>query len=213
MDDVIEVSLEDCTNSLQDVTNIRKVDDRNEPLTKLEMEEYRKMAGKISWLANSTRPDLSFTALQMSKNNKEATISDLRDVDRVLKKVRERESKMKCEHIWDKGEINVVGIGDASFKTGDKAVGGFMLFLTNSLMTRASPIYWKAKQIDRVCHSLKDAETLNLLTIVEDSVYAASQMEQMLYGDVLRRIPIYLFTDSESTLESVTSSKQIVIKP
>ena len=48
--------------------------------------------------------------------------------------------------------------------------------------------------------------------MVEDSVYAASQMEQMLYGDVLRRIPIHLFTDSESTLESVTSSKQIVTK-
>ena len=106
----------------------------------------------------------------------------------------------------------VVGIGDASLKTGDKAVGGVILFLTNSSMTRASPIYWKAKQIDRVCHSSKDAETLNLLTMVEDSVYAASQLEQMLYGDVLRRIPIRLFTDSESTLESVTSSKQIVTK-
>ena len=79
-------------------------------------------------------------------------------------------------------------------------------------MTRASLIYWKAKQIDRVCHSSKDAKTLNLLTMVEDSVYAASQLEQMLYGDVLRRIPIRLFTDSESTLESVTSSKQIVTK-
>ena len=89
VDDGIEVSMEDYTNSLQDVKNIRKVDNHNEPLTKLEMKEYRKMTGKISWLANSTRPDLSFTALQMSKNNKEATISDLRDVNRVLKKVRE----------------------------------------------------------------------------------------------------------------------------
>ena len=93
-----------------------------------------------------------------------------------------------------------------------KEVCGVILFLTKSSITRASPIYWKVKQIDRVCHSLKDAETLNLLTMVEDSVYAASQLEQMLYGDVLRRIPICLFTDSESTLESVTSSKQIVTK-
>ena len=48
--------------------------------------------------------------------------------------------------------------------------------------------------------------------MVEDSVYAARQLEQMLYGDVLRRIPICLFTDSESMLESVASSKQIVTK-
>ena len=106
----------------------------------------------------------------------------------------------------------IVGIGDTSLKTGDKAIGGGILFLTNSSMTRAPPIYWKVNPIDRVCHSSKDAETLNLLTMVEDSVYAANQLEQMLYGDILRRIPIHLFTDSKSTLESIASSKQIVTK-
>ena len=37
-------------------------------------------------------------------------------------------------------------------------------------------------------------------------------MEQLLYGEVTGRIPIHLFTDSESTLESVASSKQVVTK-
>ena len=78
----------------------------------------------------------------------------------------ECESKLKYEHIGEKEDLMIVGIGDASLKTGDKAVGGVMLFLTNSLMTRASQIYRKSKQIDRVCHSSKDAETLNLLTRV-----------------------------------------------
>ena len=145
--------MEDYTNSLEDIKEIRKVEDRNEPLTKLEMKEYRKMTGKIAWLANSTRPDLSFTALRMSKNSKEATISDLRDVNRILTKVRECKSRVKYEHIGDKDDLMIVGIGDASLKTGDKAIGGVILFLTNSSMTRASPIYWKVKQIDRVCHS------------------------------------------------------------
>ena len=34
----------------------------------------------------------------------------------------------------------------------------------------------------------------------------------MLHGDISRRIPIRLFTDSEATLESVAFSKQIVTK-
>ena len=106
----------------------------------------------------------------MSKNNNEATISDLRDVSSILKKVREQESKIKYKHIGNKDDLMVVGSGHPSLKTGDKAVGGVILFLTNSSMTRASQIYWKAKQIDRVCHSSKDAETLNLLTMVEDSL-------------------------------------------
>ena len=61
-----------------------------------------------------------------------------------------------------------------------------------------------------VCHSSKDAETLNLLKMVEDSVYAARQLEHLLYGEVSGRIPIRQFADLESTLESVASSKQIV---
>ena len=89
VDDTIKVSMEDYTNSLQDIKNIRRVKDRNEPLTKFEMKEYRKITGKIAWLANSTRPDLFFTALQVLKNNKEATISNLSDASRILKKVRE----------------------------------------------------------------------------------------------------------------------------
>ena len=58
----------------------------------------------------------------------------------------------------------------------------------------------------------KMQKLINLLTMVEYSVYAAIQLEQMLYGDVLRRIPICLFTDSESLFKSVASSKQIVTK-
>ena len=70
----------------------------------------------------------------------------------------------------------ILGIGDTSFNTDDKAVGGVFLFLANSTMSRASPIYQKAKQIYQVCHSSKDAETLNLLKIVEDLVFAANQL-------------------------------------
>ena len=80
----IEVSMEDYTNSLEDIRDIRQVEDRNELLTKLKMKEYRKITGQIAWLANSTRPDLSFAAFRMSKNSKEATISDLRDINRIL---------------------------------------------------------------------------------------------------------------------------------
>ena len=45
-------------------------------------------------------------------------------------------------------DLMVGDIGDASLKTGDKAVGEVFLFLTNSSMTTASPIYLKVKQID-----------------------------------------------------------------
>ena len=92
VEDGIEIYMEDYSQSLKDVTEIRKVEDRKEELSKLEMKLYRKMTGKIAWLANSTRPNLCYLAMQMSKKNQGATIADLRDVNRSLKRVRERES-------------------------------------------------------------------------------------------------------------------------
>ena len=48
--------------------------------------------------------------------------------------------------------------------------------------------------------------------MVEDAVLTSRQLELLLYRDVMHRIPVYLFTDSESTLESIASSKQISTK-
>ena len=79
MNDGIEVQMEDYVESIEEIKEIRKAD-REEDLTKLELKEYRKMTGKLSWLANSTCPDLSYTALAMSKKNNSAKIKDLRDI-------------------------------------------------------------------------------------------------------------------------------------
>ena len=58
------------------------------------MKEYRKFTGKLSWLTQGTRPDLSFTALTISKKNNSATIADLHKMNKVLKKVLSKENEM-----------------------------------------------------------------------------------------------------------------------
>ena len=56
--DGIEIEMADYVDSLKDIKEIRKAD-KDDNLTKQEIKEYRKVTGKLSWLANSTRPDLS----------------------------------------------------------------------------------------------------------------------------------------------------------
>ena len=121
----------------------------------------------------------------MSKKNQGATISNLRDVNRVLKRVREKEIKIKYGYLGDVDNLVIVGIGDASYKQEDIVIGGVLIFLDHSSLTCALPIYWKSKQIEQVCQSCKDAETLNLLKMVDDTVLAARQLELLLYGDIL----------------------------
>ena len=84
-----------------------------------------------------------------------------------------------------------------------------MIVLTNENMTKASPLMWKAKQIDRVCHSSKDAETLSMTKMIIELVYMARHVEILLYGDYRKRMDVRILTDSEPTLESIASTKQI----
>ena len=67
--------MQDYVGSLEEMREIRKAA-RDDPLTRAELKVFRKMTGKLSWLANSTRPDLSYTALAMSKKNTTAQIKD-----------------------------------------------------------------------------------------------------------------------------------------
>ena len=120
----------------------------------------------------------------MSKKNQEATISDLRDINQILKKFRDKESLIRYKHLGDTDNLVIVGIRDASYKQDDKTIDGVILLLANSSLTCASPIYWKSKQIERVCHNSKDAETLNLMRMVDDAVLTARKLEVLLYGDI-----------------------------
>ena len=83
------------------------------------------------------------------------------------------------------------------------------MFLADDTMRTASPLYWKSKQIGRVCYSFKDSETLTNSKIVDDVIFMSRQLELLLYGDYRKRIPIHLCTDSEGTLESIASKKQL----
>ena len=45
--------------------------------------------------------------------------------------------------------------------------------------------------------------------MVVDPIFTARQVEIPLFGDYRKRVKVRLFTDSEVTLESIASSKQI----
>ena len=56
------------------------------------------------------------------------------------------------------------------------------------------------------------AETLILNKLVKDAVFAARQIKALLYCNYEKIIMIHLYTDSEGTLESIASTKQIIRK-
>ena len=109
--DGIEISMEDYAKSLEEI-QIRDAK-ADETLTRDELKVLRKFVGKLNWLAANTRPDLAIYALELAKRQKKATIKDLREINRVLKKVKEKESKVLFTKIGEKDELSVIGVSDA----------------------------------------------------------------------------------------------------
>ena len=79
--------------------------------------------------------------------------------------------------------LEIIGIGDASYKCDKKSVGGDLIFIKEAHSNRASLVYWKTKQIQKVTHSSKDAETLNVSKLLDDAVFLARQLEMLLFGE------------------------------
>ena len=48
--------------------------------------------------------------------------------------------------------------------------------------------------------------------MIDDAVFAARQIKILLYGNYKKRLPVRLFMYSESTVESVASSRQVEMK-
>ena len=131
-------------------------------------------------------------------------IADLRGVNRVIEKIKKEENKVVYSKLGEKERFQMIGIVDVSYKT-----EGNDGMIANEELTRASPVMWKAKQIERVCHSSKDAETLAMLKMVDEITYMAMQIETVMFGKYEQRMPVKVYTDSEPLLESIASTRQI----
>ena len=204
----IVLSMEDYAQSIDEIKEIRRVK-KDTPLTKSELKLFRKCVGKLNWLAENTRPDLSIWSLNLSKRNSSATVGDLKKVNQIIKKVRSRQSKVKFAHIGKKEDLVIHSVGDASYKSDAPSIGGNLVMLGCKTSNKVSPIYWKSKQIQKVCHSAKEAETRNIMTNVDTSVYLSVQLSMLLFGSCQSKIPVKIYTDSLPLLESIASTRQV----
>merc|ERR1711984_63069 len=123
IDGRIELSMDEYADSLEDI--LIREDKSSEELDREEMRTLRKYVGKLSWLATNARPDLSIYALNLAKKQKQATLKDLRDVNRILMKVREKESKVVFRKMGEKEDLCLLGVTDASYYVTENAVAAF----------------------------------------------------------------------------------------
>ena len=140
------MSMEDYAESIEEIKELRNDDDK-EALTKIENKLYRKYVGKISWLAENCRPDLAVTALKMARKSSKPTLADLKNINKVVKKVRMKKNEVRFTRIGNKEDLEVNGVGDASYKLDEKSIGGNIVLLRNRKNEKVLPLFWKSKTI------------------------------------------------------------------
>ena len=136
------------------------------------MKDFRALTGKLSWVAENTRPDIAFDVRELSSKNHTATLDDIRYANKVLKKVKLNESKVKFSKLGDWKSLRVLGYTDTSFRNTEnttKSVGGKILLLVNG-KGDCNILGWKSKTIRQVFKSVKFAETRSLENGMEECI-------------------------------------------
>ena len=59
----------------------------SDPLNENELKSYQTLIGQLSWIANQSRPDITFAICELSRAIKNATINHLIQVKKVLEKM------------------------------------------------------------------------------------------------------------------------------
>merc|ERR1712237_157930 len=190
VEDMGMMSMEDYAKSLEKI-EIRK-GMPNEPLTEVEMKMLRKYVGKLSWLASNTRPDLAIHVLNSARKQKNAVLKDLRDINWIVEKIGEKESKIVFGKVARRDDICVIGISDASFHQESPTIAGAMIMIGNVKNKKTAPVYWKSGIVNRVCTYPKASETRGVMLVVDDAKNVADQLKDLLNAE----IKVKVFTDS-----------------
>ena len=171
--DLIVVSMEDYAKSLEKIEIRKGMPD--DPLTEIEMKVYRKYVGKLSWLASNTRPDLAIHVLNSARKQKNIVLKDLRDINRIVDKIGEKENKVVFGRVARKKDMCVIGISDASYHQKNPTIAGAMIMKGNVKNKRTAPVYWKSRVVNRVCTFPKVSETRGVMLVVDDAKNVADQ--------------------------------------
>ena len=160
-----------------------------------------------------TRPDLSYDTLDLAGYNKEATVKNLKAINKVVDKAKKVNGIVRYSRIGELSDLKILAISDGGLNRREdrtQSVMGKTIFLSNKDETKVSPLLWKSKTIQTVCKSAKTAETRACDKTLEDAIYLARCVHEIYTGERgERQIPVHAVTDSQSLLDSIESTKQV----
>ena len=78
-------------------------------------------------------------------------LKDLRDINRIVEKIGEKESKVVFGRVAEKQDMCVIGISDASYHQEYPTIAGAMIMIGYIKNKRTVSVFWKSGVVKRVC--------------------------------------------------------------
>ena len=211
-DHSITISQDAYIQNLQTI-QLQQIDtsDKLRQLTDHERTLLRKALGQLNWLANISRPEISFTVSEISSRVNSSSVSDLLSVNKAIKFVQTTQGHLTIPNL----NLNAISIhvyADASFNNlaEGHSQGGQIVLLTDNSGS-CSPISWASNKIKRVVKSTLAAESMSFVEGA-DSAYFVRQLLSQILKSQPDSYPIKGFTDSKSLFETIGTSHQIADK-
>ena len=198
-------------NHYLDSVEIPEVNDNKNEEDLLDVDgqaEYRAAVGKVGWLGGISRPDLAFDHVVLSCKLGKATQGDLKNVVKVLKKLKAESTEMMFPNLEDPKDWVLQGYGDASFKNlpdGTGSCGGKVIMLVISRTGLAGVVSWRSKKLKRVALSTTAAEAMAANETVNEMVYIKAVLIKV-FGSQLEKLPMQLMTDSKNLWKAVKTT-------
>ena len=152
--------------------------DKDLPSTQDEKKQMRSVLGCLSWHAGQLAKELSApVSLLLSKINS-ATVEDVIEVNKIVKKAKNRSKQAMLIHCLDPQDLLIAAWVDAAHanRTDLSSTKGILIGCTSSKLLDGhlevvNPLFWCSSKITRVCRSSASAETRAAVD-GEDQMYA-----------------------------------------
>jgi len=172
-------------------------------LNSMEYTLFRSLVGSINWLANGTRPDVSFSMINLSTKFNKAHTSHLKESVKIIKTLKTDKFDIVFPRLDSLHGLKLIVYTDASLANlnGVDSCGGHIIFLCDS-HNQCSTLAWHSGKLKRIARSTIAAETMALSDGVEEAMY----LRQIIQFSIGGELPIIAVTDNKSLLQAINST-------
>ena len=159
--------------------NLKPINDIDKTKTK---ELLQSQIGKLLWMSGQTRPDIAFDVCQLGTNFKNCDGQDIKYANKITTHIKQDPVQITYQHLGN-DDLKILIFADASHRNlvdGGSQLGYLILLVGNN--GKCSLINWQSKRIKRVVRSTLAAETLALSEAVDDGMYLAEMISELLFN-------------------------------